>query len=247
MRSTAVIAKLARHLEERVLGYVLGIASTRRVSVDAVHQASAAQIAADQPRRVWERRSAGAGAHGSRWYDWAWVDIHPRIAAHRDGAPVPQAKDGPDRRSWSLLIRRHPRTAELAYYLCHAPGPTSLTQLIAVAGRRWSIEEGFQATKGLAGLDEYQVRGWKPWRRWTLLAMLAHALLAVITAIERATAPPPRAMIALTCAEVRRLLTTALPRAIDPERALAWSRWRRSVQHRARLSHYAARGETYRP
>src|SRR3954453_5089494 len=30
------------------------------------------------------------------------------------------------------------------------------------------------------GLDEHQVRRWTPWRRWTLLAMLAHALLAVL-------------------------------------------------------------------
>jgi SRSO17 transposase len=50
-----------------------------------------------------------------------------------------------------------------------------LIQLVAVAGRRWTIEESFQGGKGLAGLDEHQVRRWLPWRRWTLLAMLAHA------------------------------------------------------------------------
>jgi SRSO17 transposase len=59
-----------------------------------------------------------------------------------------------------------------------------LIQLVAVAGRRWTVEESFQGGKGLAGLDEHQVRRWPPWRRWTLLAMLAHALLAVLAAGE---------------------------------------------------------------
>jgi len=37
------------------------------------------------------------------------------------------------------------------------------------------VEESFQAGKGLAGLDEHQVRRWVSWQRWTLLAMTAHA------------------------------------------------------------------------
>ena len=52
--------------------------------------------------------------------------------------------------AWSLLIRRTPRTGELAYYCCYSPEPMSLTRLVAVARRRWAIEESFQAAKGLA-------------------------------------------------------------------------------------------------
>ena len=41
------------------------------------------------------------------------------------------------------------------------------------------------------------------WRRWTLLAMLAHALLAVIAATERAEHPPPPGeLISLTYNEI---------------------------------------------
>ncbi len=40
--------------------------------------------------------------------------------------------------------------------------------------------------KGLTGLDEHQVRRWTSWRRWTLIAMLAHAPLAVLTTTELA-------------------------------------------------------------
>lgn len=86
--------------------------------------------------------------------------------------------------------------------MCHAPGPTTVSQLIRVAGRRWAIEEAFQAGKGLAGLDEHQVRRWTSWRRWTLLARLAYALLAVITARECAARPTLGGLIALTAVGV---------------------------------------------
>ena len=114
-----------------------------------------------------------------------------------------------------------------------------LGELVRVAGRRWTIEESFQAAKGLAGLDEHQVRRWLAWRRQTLLAMLAHALLAVITATERAQHPPPGELISLTCNEIRhllaRLITEPTRRLTDP---LARSRWRRHHQRHARASHY---------
>jgi hypothetical protein len=69
------------------------------------------------------------------------------------------------------------------------------------------VEESFQAGKGVAGLDEHQVRRWTSWRRWTLLAMVAHALLAVITATEHTQRPAPAGLIALPCNEIRRLFT----------------------------------------
>ena len=44
-------------------------------------------------------------------------------------------------------------------------------------------------TSHLVGLDQHQVR------RWTTLAMLAHAFLAVATAIERNHTPTPAGLI----------------------------------------------------
>jgi hypothetical protein len=52
-----------------------------------------------------------------------------------------------------------------------------------------------QAAKGLTGLDQHQVRRWVSWHRWTTLAMLAHAFLAVATAAERDTQPTPAGLI----------------------------------------------------
>jgi hypothetical protein len=69
--------------------------------------------------------------------------------------------------------------------------------------------------------------------------MVAHALLAVIAAREHALRPAPDGLIALTCNEIRRLFVSFV---IEPGRSLtcplAWSRWRRRHQHRARTSHY---------
>jgi hypothetical protein len=90
--------------------------------------------------------------------------------------------------------------------------------------------------KGLVGLDQDQVRRWRSWHRWTTLAMLAHAFLAVACA-ERDTAPTPAGLIALTVNEFRRLFDALLLATNNSVATLlAWSRWRRRHQYRARLS-----------
>jgi hypothetical protein len=182
-------------------------------------------IAAALPGHCWQRYSAGAGAKGLRVYEWAWIALDGAGSGHR----------------W-LLIRRHPGTGELAYYRCYTPAPVPLRELVRVAGARWTVEETFQGGKGLTGLDEHQVRRWTPWRRWTLIAMLAHALLAVLAATERAQHPAPDGLIALTSNEISRLFNRLI---IDPARRLVdpltWTNWRARHQHRARTSHYQRR------
>jgi SRSO17 transposase len=225
---------LRAELEAQRVGYVLAIGCDRRIQT-AAGPIRADELAAGLPRNAWHRLSAGPGAKGQRFYQWAWIAHHDRAHPARDG----DANDPLDTQHWWLLIRRHPRTGDLAFYRCYAPDAVPLRELVRVAGRRWTIEECFQTGKGLAGLDEHQVRRWTSWRRWTLLAMIGHALLAVLVANARIDHCGPVEVIALTCAEVRRLFTTVI---LEPARALAcplaWSRWRRRHQHRARTSHY---------
>ena len=230
---------LRTECEAHRIGYVLAIGCDRRIPTPA-GLVRPDTLAASLPRRAWQRLSAGAGAKGQRYYDWAWVTLSPSAISENTGE---------DSNCWWLLIRRHPTTGELAFYRCYAPHLVPLRELVRVAGRRWSIEESFQAAKGLAGLDEHQVRRWQSWQRWTLLAMAAHALLAVIAANEHADRPALTDMIPLTCNEIRRLLTVLV---LEPHRSRAcpraWSGWRRQHQHRARTSHYqrreAAHGRT---
>ena len=227
---------LRAECELRRVGYVLAIGCDRRVPT-AAGPIRADQLIAGLPRRAWQRLSAGAGAKGQRYYDWALITLTP------DPAHGADPTDTADPQCWWLLVRRHSRTGELAFYRCYSPNVVPLRELVRVAGRRWTVEETFQASKGLAGLDEHQVRRWISWRRWTLLAMTAHALLAVIAAHEHAARPAATGIIALTCNEIRRLLTAYV---IEPRRARTcpheWSLWRRRHQYQARISHYQRQG-----
>jgi SRSO17 transposase len=218
---------LRAECEAQQIGYVLAIGCDRRVPT-AAGPTRADALAASLPRWAWQQLSAGPGAKGERNYDWAWITLTPDSNIDCTNAGC-----------WWLLVRRHRRTGELAFYRCYAPQIVPLRELVRVAGRRWTIEESFQAGKGLAGLDEHQVRRWTSWRRWTLLSMIAHALLVVIAATEHTDRPAPLGMIPLTCSEARRLFTVLV---VAPRRApacpQAWSNWRRRHQHRARTSHY---------
>jgi SRSO17 transposase len=230
---------LRAELEARRVGYVLAISCDRRVPT-AAGPIRADALAAGLPRRAWQQLSAGAGAKGHRYYDWAWIAL-THLDPTREDPTDPQ-----DPQCWWLLVRRHRHTGELAFYRCYCPHLVPLRELVRVAGRRWTVEESFQAGKGLAGLDEHQVRRWTSWQRWTLLAMTAHALLAVIAASEHTQRPTPPGLIALTCNEIRRLFTLFV---IEPARAgtcpQAWSNWRRRHQHRARTSHYRRQAAAY--
>jgi hypothetical protein len=65
---------------------------------------------------------------------------------------------------------------------------------------------------------------------------------AVATAVERDTSPTPTGLIALTANEFRRLFDALLLTTNQTITALlAWSRWRRRHQYRARQSHYRRR------
>jgi SRSO17 transposase len=219
--------RLRAAIRNHGLGYVLAVAANRRMPT-AAGPIRVDAIPAMLPMRAWQKHSAGAGAHGHRIYSWAWITL--------------LAEDDTDTGHHHLLIRRNDRTGELAYQRCYSPHPTTLHALVAVAGQRWRIEETFQAAKGLTGLDQHQVRRWRSWHRWTTLAMLAHAFLAVATAAEREAQPTPAGLITLTVNEFRRLFDALLLVTKHTITSLlAWSRWRRQHQHRARKSHYRRR------
>ena len=212
-------------LVTRRIGYVLAVAKDHRIRT-GIGTRPATDLAARPPRRAWQRLSAGHGAKGHRWYDWALVDTSDP-AADPDGAG----------RHW-LLIRCQPNTGELAFYRAYSPAPVPLADLVRVAATRWTIEESFQSGKELAALDEHQLRRWASWHRWTILAMRAHAFLSVMTATE----PPPDSdteLISLTRNEIRRLFIDLLTRTVrTANQILHWSRWRRRHQSRAQASHY---------
>jgi SRSO17 transposase len=160
-------SKLRHWLEERRLGYVMAIASDQRMRWPDREQRRVDAIAQSLPNLAWERASAGSGSKGERLYDWTLIR-------------------GWEKDGWShgLLVRRSiEEQPDHAYYWFHAPTrKATLEALVRVAGQRWQIEQAFQAAKGECGLDHYEVRHWQGWYRHITLAMLAHAVLAVLRA-----------------------------------------------------------------
>jgi SRSO17 transposase len=96
---------LRAELETRRIGYVLGIGCDRQIPTGA-GMMRADVLAAGLPKQAWQRLSAGAGAKGRRYYDWAWIS-HPDPTGQADPA------DPSDRQCWWLLVRRHRGTGEL--------------------------------------------------------------------------------------------------------------------------------------
>jgi SRSO17 transposase len=99
----------------------------------------------------------------------------------------PDHKQETQGRSW-LVRRSLTDPTELAFYFTYAPRATPVDKLVAIAGCRWAIEEGFEQAKQETGLDEYEVRSWVGWHRHVTLSLLAHATLAALRA-SAATSP----------------------------------------------------------
>ena len=118
-------------LEDSQLRYVLAVSCDHRVPAGAGQVIRADELAAGLPRRAWQRLSAGQGAKGCRYHDWAWMSISDSRPGYR----------------W-LLIRRTPRTGELAFYRCYAPHRVPLATLVKVAGRRWNRGREFPGHQG---------------------------------------------------------------------------------------------------
>jgi len=188
---------LRRCVERNGRGYVMAVTSRQRLGFKTV-----TDWLEDVPSNAWQRLSAGDGAKGPRLYDWAWL---------------PYWSDGESGWQKGLLIRRklaHPEA--FTFYLTLAPEGTGLTDLVRVAGTRWTIEACFEAAKGEVGLDQYEVRSWTGWHRHITLAMLAHAYLAAIRRTAGGEKRRSRSQSQSLAAHRARSATPALASGLGP-------------------------------
>ena len=125
---------------------------------------------------VFEHRSAGNGAKGPRYADWA-------LAATADPREF-------------LLVRRLPGRGKNQYtfYLCYAPAgrPATITYFIAIAGRRWPVESTFRTGKDAFGWDQCQARTFAAQCRTPLSTALAQLRAIAAGAARPAPSPSPR-------------------------------------------------------
>src|SRR5918911_2805341 len=169
--------RLRLDLEQQQRPFVLAIRSNEKLWStlgDRTGPHTAAALVAALPEAAWQPLSAGAGAKGERFYDWARVRLMRRQQPPWD--------------HW-LLARRHPsKPDQLAYYIVFGPADTSLATLARVAGRRWAIEECFEVAKQEVGLADYEIRSRHGWYGHITLAMLALAFLAAMRVKLKAAA-----------------------------------------------------------
>lgn len=164
-------SRFRRLLEDVQLSYVVAVPKSQQV-----HGPRIEYLIGQAPPEAWRRLSAGRGAKGERFYDWAAARL-PAIWEF-DG-------DQPTRQRWMLARRSITKPEEIAYYLACAPLEATVADLVRVAGCRWKIEECFQSAKNECGLDQYEVRRYVGWYRHVTLAMLAHAFLATAAGREK--------------------------------------------------------------
>jgi SRSO17 transposase len=163
--------ELRHWLEQQERNYVLGVPSTHGIWTQG-RQQTVQDLVAALPAEAWGRLSAGAGSQGPRWYDWACLAL-------------PYAGTG-GHAHWLLVRRSLSDPTDLAYYRVYGPKDTPVAEMVRVAGRRWTVEEGFEQAKQEVGLDEYEVRRYDAWYRHITLALLAHAYLEVTRTTARA-------------------------------------------------------------
>jgi len=152
-------------LEERKQAYVLAVSGKEWVWLGE-QQRQIKTILAELSSEGWEVLSAGAGSKGARLYEWRRLEV-----------------SAPAQAGWKrfLLLRRSiSDPSEMTGYIVFARADTTLSELVRVAGTRWTVEESIQTAKGEVGLDHYEVRSFTGWYRHMSLAMWAQAFLSVI-------------------------------------------------------------------
>lgn len=170
-------SRFRRMLEERQQPYVLAVRSNhtlRFLEERGLIQTGAATMIAELPDGAWTSLSAGEGSKGPRLSDWAWVPLKH------------QGAEGASR--WLLARRSMRDPGAVAYYFAYAHSDTTLAELAAAAGLRWSIEECFLRAKDDLGLAHCEARSWHGWHRHMSLVMAAAAFLARLSADQRRSA-----------------------------------------------------------
>jgi len=153
-------------LERNQKSYVLCL-SRKEYIYDGSQYTSVGNILTSLPSEGWFEASCGDGSKGERFYDWYITEIDP------------PREEGFKR--WLLVRRSQTDSTDLQAYICFAPAETPTMKFITVAGSRWTIETCFEECKSEVGMDEYEFRSYDGWYRHITFAIIALALLTVLS------------------------------------------------------------------
>lgn len=128
---------------------------------------------------------------------------------------------------WLIMRRDIGGNAPIRYSFSNAQMHTPLLRLAQMQCRRYWVERTLEDAKGEAGLDQYQLRGWKGWHHHMAMTLLAMLFLLQLTLHFGSKAP------LLTIQDTREIMETFLARkSYSHKEFIALL----EQKHRARLS-----------
>ena len=166
-----------------------------------------ARLVADSPQPVEVR----AFAQSMDESDWTRLEVRKTkrgwLIADFAAVRVWHSVDNlPFAEVWLVMRRPLGGNAPIRYSFSNAESNTPLLRLVQMQCRRYWVERALEDAKGEAGLDQYQVRGWKGWHHHMAMTLLAMLFLLQLTLHFGCKAP------LLTIQDVREILETFLPR-----------------------------------
>lgn len=173
--------------------------------------------AAGQPKTSWQRIAFRDGTKGLVRADFLTI----RVWSWNKSETVSRLRH--------LIVRRDIGTKDenIKYSLSNAPADVGIDRLAFMQGQRYFVERAFQDGKSHVGLDDYQVRGWRPWHNHVTMVMMAMLYMLETRLANKDNCP------LLSCGDIETLLSHFLPRKdITKEEVLR----QMNVRHRQRKS-----------
>jgi len=153
---------IRKWLEENGKCYVLNISRK-----EYIEKSNVGVLLSNLPSDGWFEASCGDGSKGARVYDWYIYSLSEEVVqGFKHVILVRRSKSDPE---------------EMKAYLAFAPADTPDQKLVEVAGIRWTVEMCFKESKGEVGLDQYEVRSYDSWYKHITFALLALALITVLS------------------------------------------------------------------
>lgn len=148
----------------------------------------------------------------------------------------PREDEGlPGKKCW-LIIRVDPESGDVKYQLSNASKNASKDRLAEMSGSRYWIERTFEDGKGIAGLEDYQVRGWTGWHHHMTMTILAMLFLMILS-IDLG-----KKAVLLTVQDVKEIMELIMPkREITLEDLLKLILGKHKSRLSARRSHHRHR------
>lgn len=175
---------LRRDHEKNMEAYAYFVPRNFRVSVSGNGNMKVDDLL-EQAGPVFEERSAGPGAKGLRYYEWALIALKSerhfllvrRPCQQPWGNPAGRAEESTAGESGNPGKKDRVKDEKITFCICFVPAGSpinlSMRNLVLMAGRRWAAEEGNETGKGPIGWDENQFRKFASLQKHTALAGLA--------------------------------------------------------------------------